>query len=67
MSDIEHSWEYVNEIRDLHQDRSTQGTLSGCGPTRQTKAKSYSYSAKKGKSKEMDKNSECSGENEATL
>ena len=48
MSDIEHSGEYVNEIRDLYQDRPTQGTLSGGGPTRQTRAKTYSYSAKQG-------------------
>ena len=41
MSDIEHCGKYVNEIRDLHQDRPTQGTLSRGGPTRQTRAKTY--------------------------
>ena len=29
MSKIEYNEEYDNEIRDLHQDRSTQGTLLG--------------------------------------
>ena len=44
MSDIEHSGEYENDIRYLHQDRSTQGTLSGDGLIRQTRTKTYSYS-----------------------
>ena len=67
MSDIEYSVEYDNEISDLHQDRPTQGELSGGGPISQTTAKTYSYSAKKGKSMEMDKDSECSGDDKATL
>ena len=53
MSDIEHSGEYDNEISNLHQDQPKQGTLSGGGPIRQTRAK-----PRKGKSILFGKDSE---------
>ena len=42
MSEVEDSEEYDNKSCDLHQDRPTQGTLTGGSPIRRTRAKTYS-------------------------
>ena len=67
MSEIEDNGEYNSEFRDLHQDRPTQGKLSGDSPIRQTMAKTYSHSAKRRKDKEANKVLEYPEDEEATL
>ena len=67
MSEGEDSGAYDSESRDLYQDRPTQGTLSGSSPIRQTRAKTYLHSARKGKDKGMRKGSECSEDDDVTL
>ena len=67
MSDIEPEREYDSVIYDLHQDRSIQDTLPGGSTVRQTRAKSYSRSTRKGKYKMRGKDPECSEDEEATL
>ena len=47
MSKVEDSEENDSEC-DLHQDRPTQGTLTGGRPIRQTRAKTYSHGSRKG-------------------
>ena len=39
MLEVDDSGEYDSEFRDLHHDWSTQGTLSGGHPIRQTRTK----------------------------
>ena len=67
MSEVADSGEHDSDIRNLYQDRPTQDTVSGGSPIRQTRAKTYSHSAKKGKDKGIRKGSECSGDDDTVL
>ena len=67
MSEVENSEECDSESRDLYQGRTTQGTLSGGSPIRQTRAEIYSHSVRTGKDKGMSKGPGCSEDDEATL
>ena len=51
MSEVEDRWDYGSETRDPYQDRPTQSTLSDSSSIRQTRAKCYTDSAKKGQIK----------------
>ena len=67
MLDVEHSGGYDSESCDLHQDRPTQGKLAGVSLVRQTRAKSYSCSARKGKDKGTNKDIEYAEDEKVTL
>ena len=67
MSEVEDSVEYDSETRDLYQDRSKQGTLSGSSSIRQTRAIAIHNRATKGKNKGVSKGPEYSEDNDATL
>ena len=65
MSEFEDTWEYDSESRHLYQDRPTQVSIGSL--IRQTRAKTYSHSVRKGKDKGANKGPAYSEDEEATL